>query len=279
MTTIAATLRRAERLLFDHEIECPRANAEWLVSHALNLSKSDIFANSDKHVNAGELQRIKKVLDRRTRGEPVQYITGETEFYNTRLKVGPGVLIPRPETEQLVEIALKYYSGNGPILDLCTGSGAILYAIARETAIRNLSIGIDISADALSWADKNKPNHSRLPIEFIRGDLFKPLHRCSFEIITVNPPYISPEAFRNLPIHIRNFEPSAALLAADDGLAIIRRVIDGAVDFLDDCGWLICEIGESQGYEVRRLLTERRWRNIGIIQDFCDRDRIAVAQK
>ena len=215
-------------------------------------------------------------LKRRANGEPLQYIMGSAEFYNVELLVGPGVLIPRPETEQLVEIALKHLKGT-KVCDLCTGSGAIALAIAKERPDVMVT-GIDISSEALSYAQRNKEQLGLKNASFILGDIFAPLPRDSkFSLITANPPYVTSAEYEHLAPVVHDYEPALALLGGVDGLDILRRIAASAKEFLEPGGTLISEIGEEQGTNARRLFEENGFAKVVIAKDYSEKDRFLIA--
>jgi release factor glutamine methyltransferase len=208
----------------------------------------------------------------------VQYICGATEFYNCSIQVGPGVLVPRPETERLVEIAVEQYDGCGAILDLCTGSGAILFALAKTLADPPAMTGTDLSTAALRWAGRNQEALGLDRIEFLQGDLYEPVHDRTFGLIIANPPYVSPEEYERLGEDIRNYEPREALVANDDGQAVLHRIAESATAHLVDDGVLICEIGETQSQRTIELFAAHGLRNPQVFQDYNDRDRVVVGR-
>ena len=160
---------------------------------------------------------LERLISRRLKGEPLQYITGSTEFYNSNILVGPGVFIPRPETELMVDQALRHLNHGGDILDLCTGSGAVIFALSKELSDSCNFIGVDSSFEALRWAKLNLDHIGDSRIQFLAGDLFSPVPEQQFEIITANPPYISPTEFEKLPTNIKNYEPYEAFILRSTG--------------------------------------------------------------
>ncbi|MBO4619205.1 MAG: peptide chain release factor N(5)-glutamine methyltransferase [Victivallales bacterium] len=226
--------------------------------------------------------RLDEWTRRRIVGEPFQYVVGSVEFYNIELAVGPGVLIPRPETELLVERSLHLLAetpSGTEVLDLCTGSGAIPLALAHERS--DLAyIGIDLSPEALAWAERNRAVLKPPQCQFLCGDLFTPLGtpRPRFQLITANPPYVSPDEYRCLPSEVKDFEPRLALEADDDGMALEKRIADEARSHLHPGGWLLLEIGESQGARLAEHLQSLGYQEVAILKDLAGRDRIAQAQ-
>ena len=235
----------------------------------------------EEHVRrCGLSERVyRELVQRRVAGEPLQYVMGSSQFYDVELEVGPGVLIPRPETEVLVELAENLYPGEGRICDLCTGSGAIALSLAKLFPQAEVT-ATDLSPEALAYATRNRERLGLDNVTLLQGDLFEPLEKGSaFVLLTANPPYVSPEAYETLEPVVKDYEPALALRAEEDGLALIRRICTGAGEFLEDEGWLLMEIGDDQGSRVSGMLLGAGFRNIQIHRDYTGRERIAVAQK
>ncbi len=215
-------------------------------------------------------------IDRRISGEPFQYVVGSVEFYDLELQVGPGVLIPRPETEGLVERALELLAGvsaGGRVLDLCTGSGAIPLAIAHARPELHC-LGVDLSPEALVWAQKNLALTGITNCEFRLGDLFGGVPAgMRFDLITSNPPYVTPEEYRDLPSVVKDYEPRMALEAADEGLALEKAIIAQAPQWLKRGGALLLEMGETQGAVLADALKEAGLSEVVIRKDLFGRDR------
>lgn len=217
-------------------------------------------------------------IERRIAGEPFQYIVGSVEFYDIELAVGPGVLIPRPETELLVERSLKLLEdvpAGGRVLDLCTGSGAILFAIGHARTDLICS-GVDLSPQALAWAQKNLKALGAANCELLEGDLFTPLASgTKYDLITSNPPYVAPGEYSELPSVVKDYEPEMALEAADGGLELEKKIIRQAPAWLKEGGWLILEMGETQGAALAAELNAHGYSDVAIRKDWCGRDRFA----
>ncbi|MBD3309479.1 peptide chain release factor N(5)-glutamine methyltransferase, partial [candidate division KSB3 bacterium] len=221
-------------------------------------------------------------IQQRAQGTPTQYLTGVQEFWSLEFQVGPEVLIPRPETEHLVEAAIARSAHFSPpvIADIGTGSGSIAISLQRELPRAAISAS-DICAHALDVAKRNAsrllPNGSQ--ISFYQGDLFAPLHGLTFDLIVSNPPYVSAADYAALPREIREHEPKSALYAGEDGLDLFRRLITAAPAFLTPQGYLLVEIGYGQTQAVVTLLQEHGLRVHDIIQDYAGIDRVVVASK
>ncbi len=242
--------------------------ARWLMEHA-----------AARRLSPEETQAL---VQRRCHGEPFQYVLGNTEFYGLELSVGPGVLIPRPETEELVEhalAALRQWPLDGDILDLCTGSGAIAIALAAALPERRI-LATDISPDALAWAVRNRDALGLANVTVIQSDLFEnvpPGRR--FGLLTANPPYVSPGEYDTLPRVVRDYEPRTALLADEDGLRFYRLIAEQASGWLLPGAGVFLEIGDTQGDAVRGIFLRSGYDHVDILQDFSGRDRILRARR
>ncbi len=276
-----ALVREIARRLGEAGAASPATEAEWLVAWACGLrSALDVWLAPERKLDAGELGRLDEAVCRRVGGEPLQYITGGVNFRGLALRVGPGVLIPRPETELLVEVALELGGESGWLCDLCTGSGAVALALAREAPGISGVIGVDISRRALAYAAVNaRASGLADRVGWLAGDLLEPVRPGPrFAGITANPPYVSAAEYAELPGEIRNHEPAEALLGGTDGLDLIRRIAAAAPDYLAPGGWIACEIGAAQGEAARALFGDCGFRRVGLRRDYAGRDRIVVAR-
>ncbi len=289
--TILRLLEWTAEFFKKHEIPNPRLDAELLLSHVLGKKRIDLYLAFDETVGAGDLTRFKELIQRRQKREPLQYITGVQEFFGVPIKVTPDVLIPRPETEILVEETLKCLSQrtNVPtyqrtILDLCTGSGCIIAALANELPDATFT-GIDISEKAIAIAKENTQKWSNR-VEFLQGDLFSPLlthqrtNAPTYDVITCNPPYIPSPDFATLQEEVRDYEPKEALVSGDDGLDIVRVIITEAHHHLKPHAPLVMEIGINQASAVKEFIESAGKYDTPIfIKDFSGIDRIVIANK
>ena len=227
-----------------------------------------------------EVQKtFEEQVERRAHGEPLQYVMGTAAFHCIELSVGPGVLIPRPETEQLVEIALKHCGENAHVLDLCTGSGAIALAMAKQRPNAHFT-GVDISEEALAYARKNQVALGLNNVDFLQGDLFAPLPTGAwFSLITANPPYVSEAEYAGLEPVVHDYEPRLALVAEEDGLAIIRRIAMEAGNYLAAGGCLITEIGDEQGSRAAEIFRHKHFERVQVLKDYSDKERFVIAFK
>ncbi len=263
----------------------PRTSAEVLLAHVLAEDRLFLYLNYDRPMETSELAAYRACIKRRLGGEPNQYITGLQEFWSLPLRLSPDVLIPRPETEVLVEAVLEFLDKADPnvdILDLGTGSGAIAIALARELPAPRI-VATDLSMAALQLAQENaKLNQVDERILFVRGDMFAAIPGASqkFKVVATNPPYISHAEISELPREIRDFEPHHALEGGPDGLAAIRLIIAEAHTVLCQAGALFMEMGAEQAESVSALVREsQEYRSFHILKDYSGIDRVLVAIK
>lgn len=276
VTRIAALLTEAVTQL-ENVGDSPRLDAELLLSHVLHRPRSYLHAHPEQEPEAAAQAEFRRLLAARRHGEPVAYLTAEREFWSLPLKVTPATLIPRPETELLVEAALQRIPKNAGwrILDLGTGSGAIALAIARERP-RSRITATDLSAAAVAVARENAAGLQLDNVEFLEGDWFQPLIGERFHLIVSNPPYI-PASDPHLDSGDVRFEPRLALVAGGDGLDSLRRIATAAADHLQSPGWLLLEHGYDQAVAVRDLLHAQGGRQIQSLQDLQGHERVTLA--
>lgn len=273
----------------DKKIASARLDAELLIGFALNLPRIDLYLNFDRHLNKEELEKIRELVKRRAKFEPVAYLTGRKEFYSLELEVTKDVLIPRPETEVLVEQAIRMAEDRGQraegrglrIIDLGCGSGNIAIAVAKN--LDNVLVyATDVSSKALEVAKRNVLKHeAAAKISLICQDLFSAFSRnLEADLILSNPPYISVEEYSSLAYDIQDFEPEQALEAGEDGLNFYRRIIFEAPKYLKKKGYLILEIGSGQAAMVKELiLTSGEFLSCKIVKDYSGLDRVMLAQR
>jgi release factor glutamine methyltransferase len=256
-----------------------RAEAELLLLHLLQQPRSWLFAHADDALDMDVQTSYRELLARREAGEPVAYIVGHRGFWTLDLEVTPATLIPRPETELLVELALQRLPPDfsGRVADLGTGSGAIALAIARERP-RARVVATDASAAALAVAQRNAQRHALGNVAFVHGDWLAPLAGQRFDRIASNPPYIE-AADPHLTRGDLRFEPASALASGDDGLDDIRRIVDGAHRHLAPGGWLLFEHGWNQGEAARALLQAAGYAEVFTAQDLGQRDRVSGGRR
>jgi release factor glutamine methyltransferase len=232
-------------------IDSPRLTAEVLLAHGLGSNRLDLYLNHDRPLGEDERAVVRELVRRRLDREPTAYIVGKRAFWTIELAVGPGVLIPRPETEGLVEAALAHLSAAGHdaprLLDMCTGSGAVALALVAELPGARVT-AVDASCPALAWARKNTVRLGLDDrVDLVAADLFTALGPgARFEVITINPPYVSGEEWDTLAPEIKDHEPREALVAGPTGLEVIRPAAMEAARFVATGGLVVCEIGHGQ---------------------------------
>jgi len=278
MNTIAQCLKNAGQLLqTDADINA-KLEAEILLAFVLKKPRTYLYTWPEQTVGVQQYQRYEQLVNRRQLGEPIAYITGEREFWGLALHVSPATLIPRHETERLVELALQKIPqyASWTIADLGTGSGAIAIAIASERPQCNI-IATDISEQTLAVARGNAQNLGIDSITFLNGDWYEPLATHKFDLIVCNPPYVA-ELDPHLQQGDLRFEPTRALSAGENGLKDIRHIIAHAARHLKPQGWLLLEHGFDQGPEVSELLDRHGFSNILCHQDYGQRERASQGQ-
>jgi release factor glutamine methyltransferase len=270
--TVCSALAHAAATLAGDEAS---REAELLLQYALDRPRAWLFAHADEAIDATPAARFRALVTRRAAGEPLAYITGRREFWSLDLVVSPDVLIPRAETELLVELALQRIpdAGDFEVADLGTGSGAIALAIARERP-RARVLASDFSSAALAVARGNAARLATGNVEFAQGDWCAALGGRRFELIVSNPPYIA-AADSHLEKGDLRFEPQAALASGTDGLDAIRTIVDAAPVHLKAAGWLLLEHGFEQGRVVRELLEKSGFVEVFTALDLEQRERVS----
>ncbi len=280
-------LKVSSDYLKDKGIENARLNAEVLLAHQLRLERVGLYLNFDQPLTETELSSYRFLIKRRIDHEPLQYITGTQEFWSLSFAVDRRVLIPRPETEIIVEQAIvladSYKGEDQPlkILDLGTGCGAIAIALAKE--LPDASVwATDISEEALGLARRNALKHGvRDRVSFWQGDLWEPLmegaHR--FDMIVSNPPYVSTEEYNELPLEVRDYEPRQALDGRDGGMYYLEKIVEGAHDFLNPGGWIILEMAPWQTQKTLDIIARTgEYQQETRIKDYSRRYRVVMAR-
>ncbi len=285
--TVQKLLNWVNEYLTNKGVDSPRLSAELLLSHVLGLKRIELYTHFDNTVSKQQLDILHNLVKRAGQHEPIVYLTGKTEFYSLELDITPDCMIPRPETELLVERAVEFLrsrTGGQFICDLCTGSGCIAVAIAKN--FQNAHVfATDVSAAALDIAAKNIEKYQLQDrITLLCGDLFEPLvpqlDVNKFDLIVCNPPYTTAAEFESLDKNIKAYEPRVALYAGEDGLDVYRRIIEKVGAFLKPDAALLLEFGYRQGQAIRELLEQAGFfTEIKIEKDFHNNDRMAIAKK
>ncbi len=272
------------RLDAEH-VPSPRMNAELLLMFTLGSDRAYLFAHPESELTVDEAARYEAALAERARGVPAQYITGHQEFWGMDLIVTPAVLIPRPETEHVIETVLALArEGTTPlsanplrIADVGTGSGCIALALAKELPQAEIH-AIDVSPEALEIARANAVRHQlESRIHFHEADLLAGLEANSFDFVICNPPYVGESEIDSVQLEVRKFEPRSAVFAGPTGMDVIARLIPQARAALKPDGWLVMEISGTISEEVKRLL--RDWNDVLIRPDLQSIPRVAQARK
>jgi release factor glutamine methyltransferase len=260
----------------------PRLNAELLLAGALGIRRLDLYLQYDRPLKAEELAAFKERLRRRAKREPLQYIDGKAAFRDLWLAVDPRVLIPRPETEGLVQAVLDWAAGRDALsaLDVGTGSGAIALALATEGPFARV-VASDVSAEALEVARANRDAAAPdAPVEFRQGSLFAPVAGERFDVVVSNPPYVGDEERAGLDSEVRDWEPAGALFAGVGGLDVLRPLVAGAPAHLSPGGLLAMEMGAAQADAVCALVRGTgAFTDPRVVRDLSGRDRIVMAEK
>lgn len=283
MLTVLEVITKSTEYLDRKGIESPRANAEILLANILNCKRLELYLMYDKPLSDRELNNYREYLKRRSKFEPIQYITGSVEFFTLELKVTPDVLIPRPETEILVEIIINSVKKGDDLFILDIGSGCGNISIALAENLPNVHVtGIDISKDAIMIANENLDKYklnSRL--NFVNGDILKSNVNdfSNYDIIVSNPPYVSQNDYINVQKEIKNFEPKIAVTDFYDGYIFFEKIITLAAGILKIGGKLFFEMGQGQSKKINELLIKNDFKEINVFKDYQKIDRVISGVK
>jgi release factor glutamine methyltransferase len=259
----------------------PRLDAELLLGMVLSADRIRLILDAERPLSKDELSAYKALHQRRRAGEPVAYLRGTREFYGRPFVVDKRVLVPRPETELLVEVALdrtRSLSLSARTLDLCTGSGCVAVTLGRERPTTRV-LGVDVSAAALAVARENAIRLGAINTAFLEGDLFAGLEGKLFDLVTANPPYIADAEIPELPADVRDFEPRLALAGGHDGLDLVRRIIATAPRHTTTGSVVALEIGAGQAPDVARLFEQAGYADVSIARDLAGHERVVSAKR
>lgn len=279
--SIGDLLRAASLALEGASVPDARREAGSLLSFVIGKDRTFLISHAEDRLDDSELDRFREVVSRRAEGEPLQYITGVQDFYGREFRVTPDVLIPRPETELVVEAALDAIIDTPApsICDVGTGSGCIALTLLCERSDAR-AVGVDVSEAALEIAAQNARRHGVSErIELRLSDCFDAVDPTAFDLIVSNPPYVSANALAGLQREVRDHEPLVALSPGADGLSVIRRLLRDGPAFLKPNAYLIMEIGFDQGETVQKLIDPKLWRLVEIRPDLQSIPRIVVVQR
>jgi len=270
--TFKEALDKGIGILEDENISDAKLDAWYLLSYVTGLSRARYFLDQNQEIDKVLFDKYKAALEKRASHIPLQHITGEQDFMGLTFKVNEHVLIPRQDTETLVEEALKVIPAGSQVLDLCTGSGCVIISIVA-LGDKLTGTGVDISKDALAVAKENGTNLVGDKVDFIYSDMWDAVSG-KYSAIVSNPPYIRTALIEELEPEVKSHEPRLALDGTEDGLLFYRRITESAADYLDDEGWLLVEIGYDQGQEVKNLFLEHGFKDVEVIKDMLKNDRV-----
>lgn len=273
---LQAMLGWGKKKLAEARIADASVDAWELLEYVCDIDKNYFYMHPEAEVSDETFQKYKELLEKRAVHIPLQQLTGYTYFMGLKLSVNEHVLIPRFDTEVLVEQVLKLLGGNEHILDMCTGSGCILLSLLHERPSVT-GVGADISGEALKVARENA-DRLNLSAEFVQSDLFSHISE-KYDIIVSNPPYIATEVIQVLEEEVRCHEPLLALDGMEDGLYFYRRIISEALRYLKDGGYLCFEIGFDQGEAVSRMMQDAGYKEVKVIRDLSGLDRVVIGGK
>lgn len=275
--TFKQALEKGILLLESESIPDAKLDAWYLLSFVSQMTKAQYFLKQNDTIDELTLYKYKDVLLKRAGHEPLQHITGEQEFMGLSFWVNEHVLIPRQDTETLVEEALKVIPSGSHILDLCTGSGCVIISLVALGQGFS-GIGVDLSEDALVVARENRTRLVGSKIEFLQGNLWEPVTG-KFNAIVSNPPYIRTKDIEDLAVEVKDHEPRMALDGTEDGLYFYRQIAENAADYLSDDGWLLVEIGYDQGPDVKSLFIDNGFKDVQVVKDLAGNNRVVKGHR
>ncbi len=275
MNNTGFILNKAIRFLEKKSIKNAKVSAEYLLSHILQINKSDLYLHSDKLISEKLEEEFNQLINRRAKKEPIDYILGEINFYGCNFLINTNVLIPRQETEILVDLLSKVLEKenikNKILFDICSGSGCI--GISLKKKFKDLKVYLsDISKNALIVAKLNAKKNN-VNVFFKNGNLLKPFTNLKADYIVCNPPYVSQKEFLNLDEDVKSFEPKKALIAKDEGLEFYKKTEKEIFKFLRPKAKLFFEIGYKQKNDILNIFSSKKWKNKKVFQDFSGKNR------
>ncbi len=278
--TIGEALKWARQVLEREKVEGGRASAEFLLRKVIGKDKAYLHTHDEESLMERDEQKYREWVEKRSKHEPVWYITGEIEFMGLDLHVTTDVLIPRPETELMIERILSEFTGKSGarILDVGTGSGTIILSLAKKLGLDNTYMASDVSSEALSVANKNAvSNELDALVEFRAGDLLSPWQGVRFNLITANLPYVPHEDMESLALDLIHYEPRLALDGGKAGMEIYERFLRELSGYLDEDGVAFLEIGYNQGALITKIVQDSMPKaSVEVIGDYADIDRIVI---
>ena len=279
MQTVLEVLNKTKDFFEQKEIENPRVNAEWLLAKGLGCKRLDLYLKFDNVLSEEQLSSLRELVRRRANREPLQYILGEMPFMDIHLKVDPRALIPRPETEQLVELLLDFWGDNQPhkILDLGTGTGALALALAHYCE-DSIVVGVDINPQSIELARENaKLNNLETRVAFVQSNWFDKLEG-KFNCIISNPPYLTNQEYDTAQPEIKDHEPKIALVSEEDGLSDLKTILTKAKDYLAPKGTIALETGIAHHEALTTIANDLEYSNILTKKDTNGKDRFFIAK-
>lgn len=270
-------LAEGKRVIAATRPQTPELDAELLLADLLDTERANLLLDPPAALPAGAADMFRRRIARRAAGEPVHYITGKKEFYNHTFKVGPAVLIPRPETEELVDAVLKRFPRGVArgVADMGAGSGCIAISLGLARPEWRVT-AVELSAEALDIARENAARLAAANVSFVQSDLFAGVSGM-FDVIVSNPPYVDTAVQGSLQVEVRKFEPPLALFAAERGLAVIRELVAQSAEHLNPGGSFFCEIGYDQKEAAQKIFAGGPWADVTFLKDISGHDRIARA--
>jgi len=273
---VYSALKEAEIFLRSRGLCAAGVDAEVLLSFVLQVRRSKLPFIRDQKLTCRQKSQYEECILRRSEREPAAYITGFAGFMDFEFKVNKSVLIPRPETEVLVETVLKFSKSENSMLDLCTGSGCIAVSLSKLGKFKSI-VGSDIDAEAIVVAEENGKLNGVLNIDFVESDIFSGIGGKKFDVIVSNPPYVSFEEYDFLEPELK-YEPKAALTAPDEGLFFYREIVQGCRDYLKSGGFVFVELNANKAGEIKQIFLDGGYKNVEVVKDYGGLPRVLKAE-